>query len=60
VSPEEYAFSSEINIYDNKVVFFAIKEKFALIIESVEISDGFKKMFDLAWKNKKKFTKTSL
>lgn len=54
VPRDEHAFTSEINIYDDKVAFMSIREKFALIIESKEISDGFKKMFDLAWQNKKR------
>jgi len=48
---KDYAFSSEINIYNNKVAFMAVREKFAIIIESKEIADGFKKMFDVAWNN---------
>lgn len=50
---KDYDFASEINIYDDKVAFMAIKEKFAIIIESKEITDGFKKLFDIAWNNTK-------
>lgn len=45
-----YGFSPEINIYDNKTVFMSLIEKFALIIESVELADALKKAFELSWK----------
>ncbi|KKU82160.1 MAG: Transcriptional regulator, TrmB [Parcubacteria group bacterium GW2011_GWA1_47_8] len=46
----EYSFSPEINIYDNKIVFMSLVEKFSLIIESKELADAFKKAFELSWK----------
>ena len=46
---EKYSFTPEINIYDNKVVFMSLKERFALIIESEELADALKKSFELAW-----------
>ena len=49
VPKEKYAFSPEINIYDNKVVFMSWLEKFALIIESEELADALKKAFELSW-----------
>ena len=49
VSRDEFALSPEINIYDNKIVFMSLVEKFALIIESKELSDAFKKAFELSW-----------
>lgn len=61
VPKEEYPFSSEVNIYDNKIVFMSLKEKFGFIIESKELSDTMKKVFELSWheaerlhKNRKK------
>jgi sugar-specific transcriptional regulator TrmB len=50
---EKYAFSPEINIYDNKIVFMSLIEKFALIIESAELADAFKKAFELSWEGAK-------
>lgn len=44
-----YDFSPEINIYDNKIVFMSLREKFGLIIESLEIANAMKKVFSLAW-----------
>lgn len=50
VPPDEYSFSPEINIYDNKIVFMSLVEKFSLIIESKELADALKKVFELSWK----------
>lgn len=49
VPKEKYSFTPEINIYDNKVVFMSLKERFALIIESEELADALKKSFEIAW-----------
>lgn len=50
VPADEYSFSPEINIYDNKIVFMSLIEKFSLIIESKELADALKKVFELSWK----------
>lgn len=44
-----YNFSPEINIYDNKVLIASWQEKMAIIIESKEIAELHKKMYDLLW-----------
>lgn len=49
VPADKYNFSPEINIYDNKIVFMSLVEKFSLIIESAELAEAFKKIFDLSW-----------
>jgi len=49
VPVEEYNFSPEINIYDNKVMVASWREKLGIIIESVEIADAMKKIYELAW-----------
>jgi sugar-specific transcriptional regulator TrmB len=49
VSPEKYYFSPEINIYDNKVMIASWREKLGVIIESAEIADAMKKIYELAW-----------
>jgi sugar-specific transcriptional regulator TrmB len=54
VPKDKYAFSPEINIYDNKIVFMSLVEKFALIIESKELADALKKAFELSWDQAKK------
>lgn len=49
VPKKEFNFTSEVNIYDNKVALMLLAEKQALIIEDKELSDSFKKFFELAW-----------
>jgi sugar-specific transcriptional regulator TrmB len=49
VSVEKYNFSPEINIYNNKIMIASWREKLGIIIESEEIADAMKKIFELAW-----------
>ncbi len=49
VSSEKYGFHPEINIYDNKIMIASWREKLGIIIESGEIADAMKKIFELAW-----------
>lgn len=49
VPSETFSFTPEINIYDNKIMIASWKEKLGIIIESQEISDAMKKIFELAW-----------
>ncbi len=49
VSKDKYDFSPEINIYDNKVMIASWREQLGVIIESAEIADAMKKIFELAW-----------
>ncbi|MEI7511294.1 MAG: helix-turn-helix domain-containing protein [Candidatus Peregrinibacteria bacterium] len=49
VDHTKYSFSPEMNVYDNKVLFASWKEKMVVVIESEEIADLQKKMFDLLW-----------
>lgn len=51
INKDEYEFTPEINIYDDKVLFASWKEKMAIIIESGEIADALKKIFDVLYKN---------
>jgi sugar-specific transcriptional regulator TrmB len=45
----KYDFSPEINIYDNKVMIASWKEKLGITIESEEIAEAMKKIYELAW-----------
>ena len=45
----KYEFSPELNIYDDKVLISSWQEKMAILIESREIADLHKKMYDLLW-----------
>lgn len=51
---DKYNFTPEINIYDNKVMIASWKEKLGIVIESNEIADVMKKIFELAWAEAKK------
>ncbi|MFZ2150002.1 MAG: helix-turn-helix domain-containing protein [Minisyncoccia bacterium] len=57
VPKDKYDFSPEINIYDNKVMIASWKEKLGIIIESHEITDAMKKVFELAWAEAKRLDK---
>lgn len=46
---KDFYFSIETNIYNNCVMTASWREKFAVIIESAEIANFHKKMFELAW-----------
>jgi sugar-specific transcriptional regulator TrmB len=49
VPADKYYFSPEIDMYDNKLMIASWKERLGIIIESVEIADAMKKIFELAW-----------
>jgi len=54
VPADKFYFSPEINIYDDKVMIASWKEKLGIIIESKEIADSMKKIFELAWSEAKR------
>ncbi len=54
VPADEYSFSPEVNIYDNKVMIASWKEQLGIIIQSEEIADMMKKVFEMAWKEAKR------
>lgn len=56
VPPETHYFSPEINIYDNKVMIASWREKLGIIIESEEIADAMKKIYELSWSEAKRLT----
>ena len=57
VVPEEYSISPEINIYDDKVAVMSLKEKFAVIVESKDTADAFRKLFKLAYEKAEDYDK---
>jgi len=57
VPADKYYFSPEINIYDNKVMIASWREKLGIIIESEEIADAMKKIYELAWGKAKELNK---
>ncbi|MFA4880758.1 MAG: helix-turn-helix domain-containing protein [Candidatus Doudnabacteria bacterium] len=59
IPPDKYYFSPEINIYDNKVMIASWREKLGIIIESAEIADAMKKIYELAWAEAKRLDQNS-
>ncbi len=57
VPQESFYFTPEINIYDNKVMIASWKEKLGITIESNEIADAMKKIFELSWAEAKRLEK---
>ena len=57
VPSDKYYFSPEINIYDNKVMIASWREKLGIIIESEEIADAMKKIYELSWSEAKRLDK---
>jgi sugar-specific transcriptional regulator TrmB len=57
IPADKYYFSPEINIYDNKVMIASWKEKLGIVIESHEIADAMKKVFELSWAEAKRLDK---
>lgn len=54
VPQDKFYFHPEINIYDNKVMIASWREKLGIIIESAEIADAMKKIYELAWAEAKR------
>ena len=54
VPADKYNFSPEINIYDNKIMIASWREKLGIIIESKEIADAMKKIYELSWAEAKR------
>lgn len=59
VPPNTFTPHPEIDIYDNKVMIASWREKLGIIIESAEIADAMKKIFELAWIGAKTLDKGS-
>ena len=55
VPRDKFYFTTETNIYNDKVLIVSWKEKFAVLVESKEIADAQKKVFELAWLGAKHF-----
>ena len=46
-----YDFSSvEMNIYDDKVAYFSVKENLAIIIKSQDSAQNMRSMYEMCWK----------
>lgn len=58
VPQKNYDLTPEINIYDNKFIMVSWKEKLAVMVESKEISQAMKVIFELAWGQAKRLETT--
>lgn len=58
VPHDRFYFSTETNIYNNKILTVSWREKFAVIIESEEIASAQKKMYELAWLGANQFQRS--
>lgn len=54
---KEFGFHPEINIYNNKIMIASWREKLGIIIESSEIADAMKKIYELSWAEAKRLDK---
>ncbi len=59
IPKEKFYFTTEINIYNNKMIIISWKEKFAVIVESEEIANAQRRVFDLAWLGAKQLSNRS-
>lgn len=57
IPPKKYRFPADIAIYDNKIGYMSTKEELAIIIESKEMADVMKSIFDLAYEEAKRINK---
>jgi len=54
VPADKFFFSPEINIYDDKIMIASWREKLGIIIESKEIAEAMKSIYELAWAEAKR------
>lgn len=59
VPPDKFYWTPEIQVYDNKVNIASWKEKLGIIIESQEIADAMKQIFDLSYEAAERYGKTT-
>ena len=52
---QKYSISPEIYIYDNKVAYISLQEKFGVVVESKEIAEAEKRIYELAWEASKPY-----
>ncbi len=54
IPSKKYNLSADVAIYDNKIAYMSIKDELAVIIESKEMADVMKSVFDLAFEEAKR------
>jgi len=55
--PKEFDFHLDFLIYDDKVAITSLVEKFGVLIESHEMAESHKKIFDFIWEGTKQYDK---
>jgi hypothetical protein len=60
IPADKYKFIPEIDVYDNKVMIASWRERLGIIIESQEIADTVKTLYDLAWEEAKRLHAASI
>ncbi len=53
--PEKFNFHLDLLIYDHKVAMTSLKEKFGILIESREMAESQKRIFDTIWETTKQY-----
>lgn len=59
VPAEKFTFTPEINIYDHKIMIASWREKLGIIIESEEIAEAMKQVFELSWSEAKRLSENA-
>jgi sugar-specific transcriptional regulator TrmB len=53
--PKEFDFHLDIMIYDNKMAITSLREKFGVLIESKEMAESQRRIFDFIWEGATKY-----
>ena len=57
IPKDKFLFKNEINIYGNKVSIVSFREQMGIIIESQDVADTWRAIFELAWLGAEKYDK---
>ncbi|MFA6992387.1 MAG: helix-turn-helix domain-containing protein [Candidatus Gracilibacteria bacterium] len=57
IIPEEFGSATDVSVYDGKVAIVSLKDKFAVVLESDEIANAFKKILTLSNERAQDYTK---
>ena len=53
--PGEFDFHVDILIYDDKVAITSLREKFGVLIESKDMAESQRRIFDIIWESASKY-----
>ena len=57
IQNDKYSFTSNLSIYENKVILISPQDEYAVIIENEDIAQTMKELFNLAWEEAKRISK---